>query len=257
MEPIFDSKERFTTRAASYIAARPTYPTGLIDILRERCGLNPSAVVADIGSGTGMLSRLLCPHAQTVYGVEPNQAMRESATAHLSEPSNFVSVNGAAEATTLPATSVDLITAAQAFHWFNHDDTRHEFLRILKPNGWTAIIWNDRRYEGTPFAEAYEKLLETHGVDYAKVKARGKGSLEVFDRFFGHNQHKQASIKHNQKLDRDGFVQRIVSASYMPGPGHPRRAAMIEDVNRVFDEHQSDERVEIEYTTNIYYGQMT
>ncbi len=252
-----DSKTRFTDRVASYVQARPGYPREVVELLREECGLNPSSVVADIGSGTGMLSRMLCENAQTVCGVEPNEAMRAAARVDLADCANFLSVNGAAENTTLPSTSVDLITSAQAFHWFNHDDARHEFLRILKPNGWTALIWNDRRYEGDPLAEGYEHLLEQFGTDYAQVKSRGKATLEVFDRFFGHSDHRKASFANNQALDREGFVKRVTSASYMPNEGHPRYREMVSRVKQLFDEQQQGGHVVLEYTTNMYYGQMS
>ena len=252
-----DPRERFTDRVASYVAARPGYPAELIELLREECGLNPNCDVADIGAGTGILSRMLCEVAHAVIAVEPNQAMRGAGQQYLVGFENFKVVNGSAESTNLPATSFDLITVAQAFHWFDQKEARHEFMRILKPNGFAAIIWNDRQYEGTPFAEAYERLLMDHGTDYADVKVRGKSANENFDRFFGHSEHKKRSIKNAQSLDRDGFVQRVVSASYMPNPEHPRYAAMISDVERVFEEFQKDGRVVIDYTTNVYYGQMS
>jgi ubiquinone/menaquinone biosynthesis C-methylase UbiE len=239
------------------VKARPGYPAELIPLLREKCGLHSTNVVADIGSGTGMLSLLLCGIAQAVYGVEPNQAMREAGEAYLAECQNFVSVNGAAENTTLLGTSVDLITVAQAFHWFNHDDARHEFLRVLKPNGWTALIWNDRKMQGSPVAEAYEQLLLDFGTDYAQVKQQGKSSLETLDRFFGHSQYKQATFKNVQRLDRDSFRERVISASYMPASGHLKYPAMLSAVDSVFDKHQDSGNVVLEYDTNVYYGQMS
>ena len=129
MDP--DPKLRFTDRVASYEKSRPGYPAELIRLLREECGLNPTSVVADVGSGTGILSQMLCGVAKTVCGVEPNWAMRQASSSYLSKCPNFVSVDGSAEDTTLPATSVDLITVAQAFHWFDRDNARHEFLRVL------------------------------------------------------------------------------------------------------------------------------
>lgn len=252
-----DSKLRFTDRVSSYVKSRPGYPREVIELLREECGLGPAAVVADIGSGTGMLSRMLLENAQTVCGVEPNQAMREAAKADLAQYANFLTVDGCAENTALASTSVDLITVAQAFHWFNQDDARHEFLRVLKPNGWTALIWNDRRLEGTPIAEAYERLLLEFGTDYEQVRSRGKASVENLDRFFGHSEHKRASFENSQALDREGFIGRALSASYMPNEGHPRYEAMVSQLKQIFDENQGGGHVTLEYTTNVYYGQMT
>lgn len=252
-----DPRVRFTDRVSSYVAARPSYPSELIELLRSDCGLNPSSVVADIGSGTGILARMLCEHAQTVYGVEPNEAMRQAGESFLKDRKNFVSVNGSAESTSLPGTSVDLITVAQAFHWFHPEDTRHEFLRILKPNGWTALIWNNRKLEGSSLAEAYEQLLVTFGTDYEQVKSRGKAVLDSFERFFGHSQFRTASFKNDQTLDRQGFLDRVLSASYMPGREHPRHAATRKAVEQVFEDNQKDGQVTLEYDTNVYYGQMS
>ena len=252
-----DPKLRFTDRVATYVKARPGYPAKLTDVLRNDCGLTSTTVVADIGSGTGILSRMLCEHAQAVYGVEPNDAMRGASHDFLSDQSNFIAVNGAAENTSLPATSVDLITVAQAFHWFDQKEARHEFMRILKPNGYTALIWNDRHREGSPLAEAYEQLLVDFGEDYLEVQNRGKDSIENLERFFGHGEIKLASIPNSQDLDRDSFVERAISASYMPGETHPRYREMVQAAQRIFDENRTGGHVALEYDTKIYYAQMT
>lgn len=251
-----DSKTRFSDRVFSYRKSRPGYPAELLQLLRQECGLNPNSVVADIGSGTGILARMLSEVAQVVYGVEPNPEMREAGESFLADRPNFISVNGAAENTELPATSTDLITVAQAFHWFDQKETRHEFMRILKPNGFAALIWNDRQIDGA-LAEAYENLLMDFGTDYAEVQRRGKAALQDFDRFFGHSQYKHASFENTQALDRDGFFGRVLSASYMPGTEHPQHAPMLDELSRIFAAHEKDGQVILEYDTNVYYGQMT
>jgi len=252
-----DSKFRFTDRVASYVKARPGYPAEVIDVLRSNCGLTNGAVVADIGAGTGILARMLCEHAQNVYGVEPNDAMRTACEDFLADQPNFTAVNGAAENTTLPATSVNLITVAQAFHSLDQKEARHEFMRILKPNGFTALIWNDRKTSGSPLAEAYEQLLVKFGTDYAEVQSRGKQTLEGFERFFGHGQIRRATIPNVQHLERDNFVERVTSASYMPNESHPRYREMVAAAQLIFDENRAGGTVALEYDTNIYYAQMS
>jgi len=252
-----DSKLRFTDRVASYVKARPGYPAEVIDVLRNNCGLTSSTVVADVGAGTGILARMLCEHAQSVYGVEPNDAMRAACVDFLVDQQNFTAVNGAAENTTLPATSVDLITVAQAFHWFDQKEARHEFMRILKPNGFTALIWNDRKTSGSALAEAYEQLLIDFGTDYVEVQSRGKQTLEGFERFFGHSEIRRATIPNAQHLERDAFVERATSASYMPNELHPRYREMVDAAQRIFDENRAGGTVVLEYDTNIYYAQMS
>jgi SAM-dependent methyltransferase len=252
-----DTKERFTDRVASYAKARPGYPAQLLNVLRNDCGLTRTSVVADIGSGTGILSRVLCEYAQAVYGVEPNDAMRGASQEFLADKTNFIGVNGAAENTNLPATSVDIITVAQAFHWFDQKEARHEFMRILKPNGWTALIWNDRKVTGSALAEAYEQLSEEFGADYRDVQSRGRASVENLERFFGHSEIRKATIPNSQVLERDNFIERAISASYMPNETHPRYRAMVEAARRIFDENRAGGHVVLEYDTNIYYAQMS
>jgi ubiquinone/menaquinone biosynthesis C-methylase UbiE len=252
-----DSKTRFSDRVESYTKSRPGYPPELVQLLREQCGLNPNSVVADIGSGTGILSRMLTEIANSVYGVEPNEEMRKAGESYLAGRTNFFSVAGSAENTGLPATSVDLITSAQAFHWFDQSEARHEFMRVLKPNGFSALIWNDRKFEGSPFAEAYETLLVNFGTDYKDVHSRGKAAVQDLDRFFGHSQYKKGTLPNAQKLSREGFVGRVLSASYMPNVNHPLYERTLQEVDRIFAEYQQDGTVVLEYDTNVYFGQMT
>ncbi len=252
-----DPKLRFTDRVSSYVKARPGYPAEVVEVLRNNCGLTGSTVVADVGSGTGILARMLCEHAQAVYGVEPNDAMRAASKQFLTGHLNFVPVNGAAENTTLPATSVDLITVAQAFHWFDQKEARHEFMRILKPNGFTVLIWNDRRTTGSPLAEAYERLLVDFGTDYAEVQSRGKQTLETLERFFGHSQIKKSTVPNAQRLEREDFVERAISASYMPNESNPRYRDMVARAQQIFDENHHGGSVVLEYDTNIYFAQMS
>lgn len=252
-----DPKHRFTDRVANYAKGRPGYPGEVISVLRNNCGLTKTAVVADIGSGTGILAEMLCDYAQNVIGVEPNDAMRAASQELLANKRNFLAVNGSAENTGLPATSVDLITSAQAFHWFDQGEARHEFMRILKPNGFTALIWNDRRLVGTRLSEAYEKLLEGFGVDYKDVQSRGRDTAENLERFFGHSEIKRATVPNSHRLDRDSFLARATSASYMPNESHSRHGAMIEEALRIFEENRSGDHVVMEYDTRIYYAQMS
>ena len=167
-----DPTERFSSRVENYIKYRPNYPQAVIDCLRDRCGLSSKSAVADVGSGTGIFSQLLTSTAAQVYGVEPNRDMRDAAVRLLRGQSNFISVDGTSEATTLPDHSVDIVTAAQAFHWFDRVAARREFVRILKPGGWVMLIWNDRRTDSTPFLRDYERLLQTYADDYTQVNHR-------------------------------------------------------------------------------------
>jgi SAM-dependent methyltransferase len=179
-----DAKQRFSNRVADYVRYRPSYPSTLIDLLRDECGLRPDHAVADVGSGTGLLSKLFLENGNRVLGIEPNEEMRRAGEEYLAAYKNFSSVRGSSEATMLADSCVDFITAAQAFHWFEPIATRREFLRILKPSGWVVVIWNDRRISETAFGRAYEDLLVRYGTDYARVKEAYPETHDMED-FFG------------------------------------------------------------------------
>jgi len=252
-----DTTVRFTDRVENYVKARPGYPPELVGLLEKQCGLAHTSTVADIGCGTGLLAKLFCDYGCRIIGIEPNVAMREAGRQFLSGYPNFEIMDGTAEVIPLPGTSVDFITAGQAFHWFNQKEARHEFMRILKPNGWAVLVWNDREYSGSKFAEAYEALLWNFGTDYADVNHRGKTTISGFEQFFGNSEFVKASFPNIQRLDHNGLIARILSASYMPPPGHERYPAMLEEVERIFRENQKDGTVAAKYETNVYYGQMS
>src|ERR1700758_1522540 len=149
--PVSDPTTRFSNRVDNYVRYRPGYPYAVMELLGRECALTPDAIVADIASGTGLLTRIFLENGNRVFAVEPNPEMRQAGERLLAGYHKFVSVAGTAEATTLTDHSIDLVTAAQAAHWFDQSKARREFVRILKPGGWCALIWNDRRTDSSPF----------------------------------------------------------------------------------------------------------
>lgn len=250
-----DSVERFSNRVESYARYRPSYPAAVIDCLEAEMGLTPQMVVADVGAGTGLLTRRLLENGNTVYAVEPNSGMRQAAEAALSRYANFHSVDGRSDGTTLPGASVDLVTVAQAFHWFEPVATRAEFLRILRPPAWVALIWNDRR-NTTPFMQAYEQLLGRYGTDYKQVDHKYVADGPALARFFAPGEYRLFTFPNNQVLDFEGMVGRLASTSYVPAPGEPGHAALLTAADALFAEHAVDDRVTIEYTTQVFLGHL-
>src|SRR5579864_7721053 len=167
--PVKDATQRFSSRVDNYVRFRPGYPPEVLTLLKKECGLTADSVIADIASGTGIFTRMLAEIGVRVFGVEPNDEMRQAGEQFLKNYPRFTSVAGAAEATTLAEHSVDLVTAAQAAHWFDREKARREFMRILKPSGWTVLLWNERRTDSTPFLREYERLLLRYGTDYHEV----------------------------------------------------------------------------------------
>jgi SAM-dependent methyltransferase len=249
-----DAKQRFSNRVADYIRYRPGYPSALLDLLRAECRLSPDHAIADIGSGTGFLSELFLKNGNRVSGVEPNPEMRAGGEEYLNTYRNFTSVDGSAEATTLPAASVDFITAGQAFHWFDPQAARREFLRILKPRGWVVIVWNDRRMDEAHLTREYEDLLERFGLDYKRVKDAYPERAQIQNFIAG--PFIERDLPNYQSLDWDGFQGRLRSSSFAPTEGHSNFAPMMTELDRIFRAHQRDGRVRMEYFTRAFAGRL-
>ena len=244
---------RFSSRVENYIKYRPGYPSAVIDTLASECGLTEKSIVADIGSGTGILSELFLKHGNPVFGVEPNREMREASERLLKQHPNFTSVNGTAEATTLANGSVDFITAGQAFHWFDRNQARREFARILKPNGWVVLIWNDRQTDASSFLREYEELLQKYGTDYQQVNHRNIDT-EAITAFFAPQLFTRREFENQQVFDMEGLTGRLLSSSYAPEPGHPNHQPMLEALRAVFDRYQAGGKVTLGYATTMYFG---
>jgi len=253
MRPAADSTERFSDRARNYAVARPGYPEAIASTLITELQLPAAAVVADIGSGTGLSCEPFLRAGLTVIGVEPNDAMRAAGDRQLAAFERFRSVAGRAAATTLADASVDLLIAAQAFHWFDIEPARIEALRILKRPPHAALIWNDRVSTGDAFAEGYEQLLLDFGIEYTKIKHRHAHEDSVAT-FFGHRAFRLAAFPNPTVLDWKTLLARLNSASYVPKADHPNYAPMIERLRASFDEAQRDGRVTMDYVTRVFYG---
>lgn len=248
-------QERFGPRVEAYRRYRPGYPSALFEFLRRRCALRPGQVVADVGAGTGIFSRLLLDQGLRVLAVEPNAPMRAAAQAELAPYTQCSVVAGAAEATTLQAGCADHVMAAQAFHWFDRARVREEFARILRPGGWVILVWNDRRLDASPFLADYEGLLRSLGTDYGAVQERIPGAAEL-EEFFARD-FTSASFYNEQVFDLAGLEGRLLSSSYAlaaEDAGYPR---MLEELRAIFTRRQRDGRVVFEYDTRVYCGRLS
>jgi ubiquinone/menaquinone biosynthesis C-methylase UbiE len=247
---------RFSDRVENYVRYRPGYPPEVLELLRAECGLRPSHIVADIASGTGVFTRLLLENGNSVFAVEPNTAMREMGIQQLeSLGSNcLVSVAGTAEETTLHSASVDFVTAAQAAHWFDLPRARAEFVRILRPEGWCVLIWNERETTTTPFLRDYEQLLLTYGTDYKEV--RHERTTAMIHEFFAPALSEERVFSLRQEFDYEGLAGRLLSSSYAPLEGHPSYASMMQELERIFRAHARDGTVAFEYKTRVFYGHL-
>jgi len=252
---VLDPTKRFSNRVENYVKYRPRYPPDVISLLEVECGLTPASVIADVGSGTGILSELFLKHGNRVFGVEPNREMRAASDKLLAKYSKFSSIDATAEATTLVNASVDFITAGQAFHWFDRERSRAEFARILRPGGWVVLMWNGFRVESSPLNNAYQQLVLKYGTDYQQVQREVIG-CEV-ESFYSPGACQCARFEFQQPFDFEGLKGRLLSSSYAPEPDHPHYQPILLVLQEIFDANQTDGKVVFCYETELYYGQLS
>lgn len=246
--------ERFSNRVENYVKYRPAYPAEVLRLFRDEMNLTESSVIADIGSGTGISSKLFLKNGNKVFGVEPNASMRYAADEFLSDFLNFTSIDGTAENSSLPGDSVDFVIAAQAFHWFDQQRTLDEFKRILRPNGFVALIWNERQLETTPFLIEYEKLLLKFASDYASVRHDNVNEESLAD--FFQTDFRRETFQNEQVLDFEGLKGRVLSSSYMPSELHENYDPMVAELRSLFAKHAESGKIKVFYDTNVFYSEV-
>lgn len=243
--------DRFTGKAGAYAQGRPGYPAAVPELLtQETRRENPR--MADIGSGTGILSRAMLEHGWTVYGVEPNDDMRKEAEKMLSGFPRFHSVPGTAEHTLLPAASVDLVTAAQAFHWFDAAAFKQECRRILTREGRIALIWNSR-LESSPIVREEGDI---HRLYCPRFYGFSGGLAELTDRISGFFDHRFRIFRFPNDLSytRDQYLQRMLSTSYALREREAARSSWLDALNGLFDRFEAEGRVTVPNETVVYLG---
>ena len=248
-EYLTDPKKRFSSRVENYIKYRPSYLKEIINFLTDKKILSKRSIIADIGSGTGILSELFLKNGNKVFGVEPNTEMRRAAERILEIYPEFISISSSAENTSLLSNSIDLITVGQAFHWFDIDKSKKEFKDILKFDGYVVLIWNSRKKQEKGFSSQYEQFVSSYGTDYKQVRKREQ-NVDVFFNY-------KKEIFHNyQDLDFAGLTGRLLSASYIPLKEDPNYEKMLKELKIIYESYEAEGKVRIEYDTEVLYGQL-
>lgn len=250
-----NSTIRFSNRVDNYIKYRPGYPVAILEFLKQENVLTNNYIVADVGSGTGISAELFLKNGNTVLGIEPNTEMREAAESTLKNYSLFKSIDASAENTSLQNNSVDLIICAQAFHWFDIPKVKLEFKRILKNNGYILLMWNDRRTDSSPFLREYEDLIINYATDYKQVNHKNFDE-KIFDEFFGIGNYKQKAFDNFQHFDFEGLKGRLNSSSYVPTEGDTNYDNMITVLQELYNKHEKNNQVIVEYDTRIFYSNL-
>jgi SAM-dependent methyltransferase len=247
-----DSTQRFSDRVEAYVKFRPGYPVELVQTLLQITMLGKDAVVADIGSGTGMLTRLLLDQGLSVFAIEPNANMRKAAEVLLADYPHLTSIDAPAENTGLADNSLDLITAAQAFHWFNNATTKTEFRRILKTGGKLALIWNKRK-TSHPFQHAYDAILRDYAPEYGVVNHMNLTESDIAA-FFDNGQMQLLRFDNSQQLTFPGLLGRLKSSSYCPAEDSPQYPSLVAELAALFEHFALDAVVDFQYDTELYVG---
>lgn len=250
--------QRFTSRVPYYHLYRPRYPQTLTSLLAEKIGLTPDSSVADIGAGTGISCEPFLALGCAVTAVEPNAEMRAVAVEYYGQNPRFNAIDATAEHTSLPDSSVDVVVAGQAFHWFNYQAAQGEFARILKPNGWVVLMWNDRMDGVAPFVDAFNKVLSDYDIEKGKT-ARAKDIIntdEDIATFYGEKGFAKYQLDNPISYTWEQILGRALSASYAPLHDHPSYQPFVTDLRTTYDAHQENGLVWMRYVTQVYCGQV-
>lgn len=247
--------EKFTGKAPTYEKYRPEYPKEFIDHLFSSIGLREDSVISDIGAGTGILSRQLLEKGSHIICVEPNADMRQISVKNLSAYKNFVSVNGSAEQTELNENSIDCITVAQAFHWFDVIKFKQECQRVLKSRGKVALVWNSR--------VADSRLVIENAVICKELCPSFRGftggqeeNPDALRLFFKDGIYDYRAFENNINYDRENFVGRNLSASYAPKEGDQNYQLFLLEINNLFDKYCSNGKLILPNITRSYIGEV-
>lgn len=233
--------ERFGDRAEAYVVGRPSYPAAAIDAVLDGLGAPAEILAVDLGAGTGISARLLADRGVNVLALEPNAAMRDAAAEHPRVTWTATS----AEATGLEEAAADLVVAFQAFHWFERPAVFDEIVRILRPGGRAAAVYNERD-ESDSFTRAYGEIVRRYATD--DTEAQRERALAQFAAFEGWAQTRGFRYTHRHALDETGVLAHAHSASYLPRKGDVAQA-LDDEIRALVAAH--DGRVEMAYVTLV------
>jgi len=227
----------FADVVEAYERGRPGYPD---DAVRWLVGDEPRDVV-DLGAGTGKLTRALVALGHRVTAVEPLDEMRAALVAALP---GARALAGAAEAIPLPDASADVVTTAQAFHWFDHTRALPEVARVLRPGGRLALVWNSRD-DRDPWMARLSAIIGNETVQELDVFPAIEGGG-----LFGPVETAQFSFE--QVLDRDGLLDLVLSRSYCAKLSPAEREPILDAVARLYDETAGPDGVRFPYVTECF-----
>lgn len=248
------NEDKFNGMGKIYSKYRPSYPFGFIDYLFTDVGISQSSTIADIGCGTGILTRQLLEKGCKVYGIEPNADMRVIAENNLKDFIGFTYVDGSAENTTIDDNSVDYITVAQAFHWFDMEKFKKECQRILKPGGKVILVWNNRDNKS-------ELVMENYKVNHKYCKNFKGFSGGMYDKIndddfsdFFNSKYETKVFLNNLIFDMDGFIGRNLSSSYALKINDPQYDNYVNELKKIYKKYSNHGQLIMPNLTRSYVG---
>lgn len=250
------NETKFDGMGKVYSKYRPSYPREFIDHMYSFTGIDRSGVIADIGAGTGILTKLLLEKGNPVFAVEPNGDMRAVAETDLGSFPLFAPINGTAENTGLQNKSIDLITVAQAFHWFDPASFKKECTRILKPLGMVALVWNSRDEQSALVLEN-DEINRRYCTNFKGFSGGMRGTVDEgnFGDFFD-GEHDTKVFENNISFDEEGFIGRNLSASYALKANDPEYQEYVDALRALFAKHSDAGRVIMPNFTRSYIGRV-
>ncbi|MDQ7092933.1 class I SAM-dependent methyltransferase [Desulfosporosinus sp. PR] len=248
-----NSKERFSSKVLNYGKYRPTYPKELVNYLLREVGISTNAVIAEIGAGTGIFTKLLADKVKKIWAVEPNHNMRSACKDYCKELNNIAVLDGSAEKTGLLNHSVDYIITAQAFHWFDRNKAKLEFQRILQPNGKVILIWN-RRAEEEPFIIENADLCKRVCPEFKGFAGGISYKPEAFHDFFRDGLCEYRVFENNRQLGLEAYIGASLSASYAPGENDSNYKEFIDGLQKLFAKYSRNGKILFPNRTHSYVG---
>lgn len=250
-----DTTHKFTGKADVYDQYRPAYAPQFLNELVAQNYLTPHSTVADIGAGTGILTRQLLDKDLHVMAVEPNADMLETARARLTAYTKLALLNGTGEATGIADHSVEVVVAAQAFHWFNADAFKTECRRILKPGGSVVLVWNNRNADDA-FIKENAQVCKTFCPAFTGFSGGFEQVPEVFAAFFKNGEYTVRTFPNDIEVDLDGFIGRNLSGSYAPQPADKNYIPFVNALTALFFKYSENDRVVFRNETKAYSGKV-
>ena len=247
-----DTKTVYSTKAEKYAKFRWGYALSAIQAIIDITNMSVNSVVADIGAGTGILTRHFVGKAKTIYAIEPNFELRQILTRDLGVFSSISVMDGCAETTKLPTNSVDVITVAQAIHWFDPKPTRQEMMRILNHDGWLVLLRNYGKRSAQE--EAVESLMtEDYGANFSVVNVQPNEKPTRF--YFGNDDFQTFVFPFAFRQGWEEFIGSLTTASFMPDEGHPLFHKLETEARKIFLQYSKHGEWMVEGETELVIGQ--